>query len=91
VGPILRRVRARLGRKVVVVGVGGVERAADALALIRAGADLVQMYTGFVYEGPGAPARIARGVLAALERDRAAAVAELVGVDAGDGLGADAR
>ncbi len=62
--PIVKRVRARLGAKVTVIGVGGVERAEHAQALLHAGADLVQMYTGFVYEGPGAPARIARGLLA---------------------------
>jgi dihydroorotate dehydrogenase len=78
---IVRRVRARLGRRFVVVGVGGVETAEHALALIRAGADLVQMYTGFVYEGPGAPARIAGGIARALERDGAKDVAQIVGVD----------
>jgi dihydroorotate dehydrogenase len=78
---IVRRVRARLGRTIVVVGVGGVESADDALALIRAGADLVQMYTGFVYEGPGAPARIARGIARALDHDGIRSVAEIVGAD----------
>jgi dihydroorotate dehydrogenase len=86
VGPIVRRVRARLGRKVVVVGVGGIESAADAIALVRAGADLVQMYTGFVYAGPAAPVQIARGILAALERDRIGSVEAMVGSDRSDGV-----
>jgi dihydroorotate dehydrogenase len=77
---VVRRVRARLGRKVVVVGVGGVERAEHAMALVRAGADLVQMYTGFVYEGPGAPARIARELGSMVEREGVGSIAELVGV-----------
>ena len=76
---VVRRVRARLGPGVAVVGVGGVEEADDALALLRAGANLVQMYTGFVYGGPGAPARIARGIARALERDGARSVADIVG------------
>jgi dihydroorotate dehydrogenase len=76
---VVRRVRARLGRSVVVVGVGGVEGADDALALVRAGADLVQMYTGFVYGGPSAPARIARGIARALEHDGVRSIAEIVG------------
>jgi dihydroorotate dehydrogenase len=80
---VVRRVRARLGRKTVVIGVGGVERAEHAMALVRAGADLVQMYTGFVYEGPGAPGRIARGLAAMVEREGARSIAELVGVDGG--------
>jgi dihydroorotate dehydrogenase len=78
---IVRRVRARLGRSVVVVGVGGVESAVDALKLIRAGADLVQLYTGFVYGGPGTPARIARDISEALARDGVASVTDVVGAD----------
>jgi dihydroorotate dehydrogenase len=76
---VVRRSRARLGRARVIIGVGGVERAEDALALVRAGADLVQMYTGFVYGGPGAPARITRELGALVEREGAASIAELVG------------
>ncbi len=74
---VVRRARARLGRKAVVVGVGGVERAEDAMLLVRAGADLVQMYTGFVYEGPGAPGRITRGLATMVEREGAHSIAEL--------------
>jgi dihydroorotate dehydrogenase len=74
---VVRRVRSRLGREITVIGVGGVETAEDAIALMRAGADLVQMYTGFIYEGPRAPARIARNVLREMERIGAGNVAEL--------------
>jgi dihydroorotate dehydrogenase len=49
------------------------------MALVRAGADLVQMYTGFVYEGPGAPSRIARELGALVEREGAKTLAELRG------------
>jgi dihydroorotate dehydrogenase len=76
---VVKRVRARLGPKPVVVGVGGVERAEHALALVRAGADLVQMYTGFIYEGPGAPSRIARELGAMVEREGVKSLAELRG------------
>ncbi|MGD0675954.1 MAG: quinone-dependent dihydroorotate dehydrogenase [Polyangiaceae bacterium] len=78
---IVRRVRARLGRHVVIVGVGGIERAEDALLFIRAGANLVQLYTGLVYEGPGVAARIARGLVDAVERERVSCLADLVAVD----------
>lgn len=76
---VVGRVRRRLGRDAVVIGVGGIERAEHALALVRAGADLVQMYTGFVYEGPGAPARIARELVRLVEREGARALSELRG------------
>jgi dihydroorotate dehydrogenase len=78
---VVRRVRARLGRKPVVIGVGGVERAEHAMALLRAGANLVQLYTGFVYEGPGAPNRIVRGLAALVEREGARSIEDLVGVE----------
>jgi dihydroorotate dehydrogenase len=41
----------------------------------------VQLYTGFVYEGPAAPGRIARGLAAMVEREGARSIAELVGVE----------
>jgi dihydroorotate dehydrogenase len=76
---VVRRVRARLGRAVTVVGVGGIEGPEHAMAFVRAGANLVQMYTGFVYEGPAVAGRIVRGLAALLEREGARSIAELVG------------
>jgi dihydroorotate dehydrogenase len=76
---VVRRVRARLGPEVVVVGVGGVEAGGHAMALVKAGADLVQMYTGFIYEGPGVAGRIARELGALVEREGAKTLRELRG------------
>jgi len=76
---VVKRVRARLGPRPVVVGVGGIETAEHAMAFVRAGADLVQMYTGFVYEGPLAPSRIARDLGAMVGREGAKSIAELRG------------
>lgn len=50
---IIRYLRKRLGAEAVIVGVGGVFSGQDALEKLEAGADLVQVYTGFIYEGPG--------------------------------------
>lgn len=75
---IVRRARARLGRDVVIIGVGGIERAEHVVALMRAGANLVQMYTGLIYEGPGAPARIARELVQMVVRAGARDLADLV-------------
>jgi dihydroorotate dehydrogenase len=79
---VVRRVRTRLGRKVTIIGVGGIETADHAIAFVRAGADLLQMYTGFIYEGPGAPRRIARGLASLVQREGASGIADLVGVPA---------
>ncbi len=54
--------RQRLGQSFPIIGVGGISSAADALAMRQAGADLVQIYTGLLYRGPG----LIREVAAAL-------------------------
>jgi dihydroorotate dehydrogenase len=48
---VIQQLRAELGSEFPIVGVGGVMSAADALAKRRAGADLVQLYTGLIYHG----------------------------------------
>lgn len=57
---MLARVRRRVGPEPVLIGVGGVDSGEAALAKIEAGADLVQLYTGLVYEGPELIGRITR-------------------------------
>lgn len=49
---VIRFLRAALGPNYPIIGVGGIMTAEDALEKIEAGADLVQLYTGFIYEGP---------------------------------------
>lgn len=56
---ILRKARARVGTGYPLVGVGGIFTAEDVQAKMSAGADLVQLYTGFIYEGPALPSRLA--------------------------------
>jgi dihydroorotate dehydrogenase len=71
---VLKLLRARVGDRLTLVSVGGIETADDAWARITAGASLVQLYTGFVYGGPGTPGRIARELL---EKARAAGFAKV--------------
>lgn len=49
----LRRLRLRLDNNIPIIGVGGISSGADAVGKISAGAQLVQVYTGFIYHGPG--------------------------------------
>jgi len=74
---------------VPIVGVGGISSPEDAYARIRAGASLIQVYTALVYEGPGLPGRISRGLAALLRRD-GLSLPEAVGRDA-VGAGAASR
>jgi dihydroorotate dehydrogenase len=50
---VVRTLRASLGANVPIIGVGGITDGASARAMFMAGADLIQVYTGFVYKGPG--------------------------------------
>ncbi|MBX2891158.1 MAG: quinone-dependent dihydroorotate dehydrogenase [Saprospiraceae bacterium] len=55
---VIRYLRAKLGEEAVIIGVGGIESTASAQEKWEAGADLVQVYTGLVYEGPRLVRRI---------------------------------
>ena len=79
---VMRRLRRRVGERLVLVGVGGIESVDDAWARIRAGATLVQLYTAFVYEGPTLPRRLALGLAERARAEGFERVVDAVGVDA---------
>lgn len=66
---VISQLRAALGAGFPIIGVGGILSAADARAKIAAGADVVQIYTGLIYRGPG----LVREAAQALLRDRSKA------------------
>ena len=59
---VIRSLRAALGSGFPIIGVGGVCSGADARAKLEAGADLVQLYTGFIYGGPPLVQEVARAI-----------------------------
>ena len=70
-----------VGRRVPIIGVGGIFTADDAYERIRAGATLVQIYTALVYEGPAMIQRILTGLTARLQADGFSRIEEAIGVD----------
>jgi dihydroorotate dehydrogenase len=76
---ILARLRRRLGSATVLVGVGGVDSAEAAWQKILAGANLVQLYTGLIYRGPGLASDIVSGLRRHLDRARLPDLAAAVG------------
>ena len=62
---VIAQLRAALDAKVPIIGVGGVMNGEDAIAKRQAGADLVQIYTGFIYKGPGLITEAAKAMKAA--------------------------
>ena len=59
---VIRQLRAALGAGFPIIGVGGILSAADAVAKIEAGADVVQIYTGLIYKGPALVHEVARAL-----------------------------
>ena len=49
---VIRQLRTALGKDFPIIGVGGILTPEDAVSKIRAGADVVQIYTGLIYKGP---------------------------------------
>jgi dihydroorotate dehydrogenase len=78
----IRRVRKLAGRNMIIIGVGGIFTAEDAYRKIRAGASLVEMITGMIYQGPQTISEINRGLVLLLRRDGFEHISEAVGVDA---------
>lgn len=66
---VIRFLSEESGKSFPIIAVGGIHSAEDALEKLAAGADLIQVWTGFVYEGPTLAKRINGGILAAQEND----------------------
>lgn len=79
---VLRRIRARTGSRLTLIAVGGIESGDDAWQRIRAGATLVQAYTGFVYGGPLWPRRIHRELAARVRAAGFESIEQAIGADA---------
>jgi dihydroorotate dehydrogenase len=76
---IIARIRDFTGGKTAIIGVGGISSAEDAYGHIRAGANLVELYTGLVYEGPCVVGRIKQDLIRLLARDGFRSISEAVG------------
>jgi dihydroorotate dehydrogenase len=77
---VIRFIHQQTGGNLPIIGVGGIFTADDAWEKITAGASLVQVYTGWTYNGPWMIDRILIGLLAKLEARGLAAIAEAVGI-----------
>lgn len=61
---VIRYLSEKSNKAFPIIGVGGIHTAEDAIEKLNAGASLVQVYTGFVYEGPAIAKKICKGILA---------------------------
>lgn len=74
---VLAKMRRLLGPERAIIGVGGVSSADTALEKIRAGADLVQLYTSMIYAGPALPGRVVADMGRVLETQNIATIREI--------------
>jgi dihydroorotate dehydrogenase len=74
---VLAKMRRLVGPDLALIGVGGVDSAETALEKIRAGADLVQLYTGMIYAGPALPGRIVGSMARFAEREGLSSIRSL--------------
>lgn len=78
---MIARARQLAGPDLMLIGVGGVDSAAAAWSKIAAGADLVQLYTGLVYEGPALVGRIIAGLVQRLEERQIKHIHDVRGIE----------
>ncbi len=81
---LLAKVYVLTNGKIPLIGVGGINSGETALGKIEAGASLIQLYTGLVYEGPGLISRIKKALLAGIERAGANSITDLIGAKSDD-------
>lgn len=72
---VVRRLRERLGEEPTIIGVGGISSIMDAELMLDAGADLLQAYSAFIYNGPAWPGRLNRALATTAAASAASATA----------------
>ena len=77
----VRHIRRQTKGELPIIGVGGIFTAEDAYEKIRAGASLIEVWTGMIYEGPAIVRDINRGLLRLLVRDEFGSITEAVGTE----------
>jgi dihydroorotate dehydrogenase len=78
---VIRFIHRQTGGKLPIIGVGGIFTAEDAWEKITAGASLIQLYTGWTYDGPWTVDRIATGLLAKLASHKLSSISAAVGIE----------
>ena len=78
---LVRYLYRKTNGKVPVIGVGGIASAEQAYERIKAGASLIQVYTGLVYQGPGLIRSIKEGLVNLMEEEGHSSIAHIVGIE----------
>jgi len=76
---IIQHIYKKTSGKMPIIGVGGIFNAADAWEKLIAGASLIQLYTGLIYEGPGIAASIVQGLVQQMEAEGFSRLKDVIG------------
>ena len=78
---LIKKFYKELNRKITIIGVGGVDSGKSAFEKITAGADVIQLYTGMVYRGPGVVKEIKKELISILKNDKIKNISDAVGIN----------
>ena len=78
---IVRKFFKKVGKKIPLIGVGGINSGITAYEKIKSGASLLQLYTGLVFKGPFVVTSIKQELSALLRKDGFSSLKEAIGVD----------
>ena len=79
---LIKKFYKETNKKIKIIGVGGIDSGNSAFEKIAAGADLVQLYTGMVYKGPGIVKEIKKELISILKNKKIKNISEAVGINA---------
>ena len=79
---LIKKFYKELNGKITIIGVGGVDSGKSAFEKITAGADVVQLYTGMVYRGPGVVKEIKKELISILKNNKIKNISDAIGINA---------
>ncbi len=79
---LIKKFYKELNRKITIIGVGGIDSGKSAFEKLTAGANVIQLYTGMVYRGPGIVKEIKKELISILKNDKIKNISDVIGINA---------
>jgi dihydroorotate dehydrogenase len=79
---LIKKFYKELNKEITIIGVGGIDSGKSAFEKIAAGADVIQLYTGMVYKGPGVVKEIKKELISILKNNKIKNISDAVGINA---------
>ena len=79
---LIKKFYKELNKKITIIGVGGVDSGKSAFEKITAGANVIQLYTGMVYKGPGVVKEIKKELISILKNNKIKNISDAIGINA---------